>query len=117
MNRQNRTLAFAIALMVMAALAVAALAAEEGKNVTLTGKIVCAKCSLKKADAKQCQDVLVVAGEKDGGAAEYYLVKNEAAEKFGHSCSGEKPAVVTGTVSTKDGKKWITASRIEAGKG
>jgi hypothetical protein len=55
--------------------------------VTVSGKITCAKCTLKKADAKSCQDVLVVAGEKG--------------------------ATVTGTVTEKDGKKWLTPSKME----
>ena len=50
-------------------------AAEE---VTLEGKIACAKCTLKKADAKECQNVLLV--KEDGGkTAEYYIVVNEVA--------------------------------------
>jgi hypothetical protein len=40
-------------------------------------------------------------------------VKNDAAEKAGHQCSKEAKATVTGAVSEKDGKKWITASKIE----
>jgi hypothetical protein len=88
--------------------------ATAGDEVTVTGKVMCAKCSLKKADAKECQDVLVV---KDGDkAAEYYVEKNEVAKKFGHVCSGEKAAVVTGTVSEKDGKKWISATKMEEEK-
>lgn len=86
-------------------------AAAAGDEVTLNGTLVCAKCSLKKADAHGCQDVLIVAGEK---ASEYYVVKNETAKKFGHACRGEKPAKVTGTVSEKDGKQWITASSMES---
>ena len=111
----------------MAALAVAALilvpmalAGEghdhgaQGKEVTVTGKILCAKCTLKKADAKECQDVLVV---KDGDkTAEYYVEKNEVAKTFGHVCGGEKPAVVTGKVTEKDGKKWISATKMEEPK-
>jgi hypothetical protein len=88
--------------------------ATAGDETTVTGKIVCAKCTLKKADAKECQDVLVV---KDGDkTAEYYVEKNDVAKAFGHVCSGDKPAVVTGKVTEKDGKKWISASKMEAPK-
>ena len=77
---------------------------------TLSGSVMCAKCTLKKADATECQDVLVV---KEGDqTTEYYITKNAVAEQFGHVCTGEKPAVVTGTVTEKDGKKWVTATKI-----
>jgi hypothetical protein len=93
---------------------VAGAAAVEEK--TLTGSIMCEKCTLKKADAKECQDVLVVKDDA-GATTEYYISKNEVAKKFGHTCTGEKPAVVTGTVAEKDGKKWVTASKIVEKKG
>ncbi len=98
-----------IALALVVGLAASPAAVEE---TTLSGKVVCAKCTLKKADAKECQDVLVVKGDGDA-AVEYYIVKNEVAKEFGHTCTGEKPATVTGTVSEKDGKKWIAATKIE----
>jgi hypothetical protein len=88
--------------------------ATAGDETTLAGKVMCAKCTLKKADATKCQDVLVV---KDGDkTTEYYVEKNEVAQKFGHVCQSEKAAVVTGTVTEKDGKKWITPSRMEEKK-
>ena len=88
--------------------------ANAGDDTTMTGNIVCAKCTLKKADAKECQDVLVVkAGDK---TSEYYVEKNDVATAFGHVCNGEKPAVVTGKVSEKDGKSWISATKMEAPK-
>jgi len=96
-----------LALALVFGLVAAASAADEQ---TLTGKVVCAKCSLKKADASKCQDVLVVDG------AEYYVEKNAVAEKFGHVCSNSKAAVVTGTVSEKDGKKWIAPTKMEEKK-
>lgn len=97
-----------LALAVLFAFALAA-SAGDAKTVMLSGNIVCAKCTLKKADAKECQSVLVTKEP----AAEYYLVKNEV-EKKAHVCSGEKPAMVTGTVEEKDGRMWLTASKIEA---
>jgi uncharacterized protein DUF6370 len=92
---------------------VAVLAAAD--EVTLEGKIACAKCTLKKADAKECQNVLLVK-DADGKTAEYYIVVNEAAESFGEVCTNTTEAKVTGTVSEKDGRKWITASKVEASK-
>jgi hypothetical protein len=97
-----------LALALVVGLVASLPAAEE---VTLDGTVVCAKCTLKKADAKDCQDVLVV--EKGNKTSEYYIVKNEVFEKFGHTCTGKRPAVVTGTVAEKDGKTWITATKIE----
>ena len=88
--------------------------ASAGDETTLTGNVMCAKCALKKADATKCQDVLVV---KDGDkTTEYYVEKNAVSTQFGHVCGGEKPAVVTGTVTEKDGKKWIAPSKMEAPK-
>lgn len=105
-------------VLVLAAIVVLAtftFAGEDAKAVTITGKIVCAKCTLQKPDAKECQDVLVV--DEKGAKAEYYLVKNEVAEKYGHVCQGEKGAVVTGTVTEKDGKAWLAATKMEQPKG
>lgn len=99
---------FGLALALVVGFVTVAPAADE---VTLTGSVVCAKCTLKKADAKECQNVLVV---KDGDKAdEYYIAKNTVSTKFGHVCKGEKPATVTGTVAEKDGKKWLTATKME----
>jgi hypothetical protein len=97
-----------MAVLLVLGLATTGVAAEE----TLNGEVMCAKCTLKKADAKECQDVLVVKGTGDA-TAEYYIVKNAVAEKFGHVCTGKTPATVTGTVTEKDGKKWIAATKME----
>ena len=83
-------------------------AAEE----TFKGTLVCAQCGLRKADAHECQDVLLVDDGK-GGTAEYYITKNDVATKAGEACTLKIPATVTGTVSQKDGKTWLTPSKIE----
>ncbi len=98
----------AVALVLAVGLVGSAYTAE----TTLTGSVMCAKCTLKKADAKACQDVLVVKGDQDN-TTEYYVVKNAVSEKFGHVCTGEKPAVVTGTLAAKGGKTWITPTKME----
>ena len=86
--------------------------ATAGDEITVSGTIACAHCTLKKADAKACQDVLV-SKDAQGATTEYYITKNDVAEKFGHVCQGETPATVTGSVAEKDGKKWITPSKME----
>jgi len=103
-----------IGLAVALALAVVAVGvASDEKEVTLSGKILCAKCSLKKDDAKECQGVLVVEG---GHAGEYYLSKNAVTEEFGHVCAGSKDAVVTGNLTEKDGRHWLEATKMEKPK-
>jgi hypothetical protein len=85
-----------------------------GDETTVTGKVMCAKCSLKKADASKCQDVLVTKAD-DGKVTHYYIAKTEASEAFGHVCQSEKAAVVTGTIEEKDGKTWISPSKMTSG--
>jgi hypothetical protein len=85
-----------------------------GDEITVEGKIACAKCTLKVEGAEACQSVLVVKkGEK---MKQFYIVENEVAEEYGHVCQGEKGAVVTGTVEEKDGKLWITATKMAVPK-
>jgi hypothetical protein len=80
------------------------------EETTLKGELVCARCYLNKPDAKECQDVLLV---KDAmGTTEYYVTKNKVSLDSGEACTNAQPATVVGTVSDKDGRKWITASKI-----
>ena len=105
--------------IVRAALAAVAIlgfvAVASADTVTVSGKMACAHCTLKKADVKACQDVLVVAGKDGAKSTEYWLVKNEVIDKA-HSCKGEKAVTVTGSVVEKDGKQWLTASKVDEAK-
>ena len=99
-----------LSVAVVLVLGLAAAGPVSAAEMTLTGVVSCAKCTLKKAD--KCQDVLTVT-DAQGAATEYWLVKNEVAEKAGHQCKEEAKATVTGEVSEKDGKKWLTVSKME----
>lgn len=103
-----------IVLLAVATFAGLSIAGDEAKTVTVTGKLLCAKCTLQKEDAKQCQNVIVA--EEGGKKVEYYLVKNALAEEFGHVCKAEKSVIATGSVSEKDGKTWMTATKIDQPK-
>ncbi|MFM8419025.1 MAG: DUF6370 family protein [Verrucomicrobiota bacterium] len=80
------------------------------KDVTLSGEGKCAKCALKAAD--KCQNVLEVT---EGGKKTTYYLKGEASDKFHKEiCGATKSVEATGSVSDKDGKKWLTVSAIKA---
>jgi hypothetical protein len=104
----------AIRFVVLAALLAAFGSPAHAAEQTLEGTLVCAKCYLKKADAHECQDVLLVP-TANGGKSEYYVRKNEVAEQAGEACTTQVKARVTGTVSAKDkdGMIWVTPSKIE----
>ena len=96
----------------IAMLAVVLVAPVFADDTVFKGTLVCAQCGLKKADAHECQDVLLVEDGK-GNTAEYYITKNDVAQKAGEACTLRIPATVTGTLSQKDGKTWLTPSKIE----
>lgn len=78
---------------------------------TFKGDMVCAKCYLKKPDAKECQDVLLVKDAK-GETVEYYITKNDVSKESGEACTEKQPATVIGSVAEKDGRHWLTATKI-----
>ena len=89
--------------------------ADEGgsKTVTLTGKLVCGKCTLH--ETKKCTNVLQVT--KEGKTVNYYL-KDKKTFKANHKgiCppDSSKTVKVTGTVTEKDGKKYISPTKVKA---
>jgi len=88
--------------------------AQAADEVTLKGKLVCGKCTLKDKDCKACTNVLQV--EKDGKTTNYFIDDkgNKEAYHKGICPAGKSAeATVVGVVSEKDGKKWIKASKVE----
>lgn len=99
-----------LGLLVVASRASASARRDSADDVTLKGEMVCARCYLNKPDAKECQDVLLV---KDTHATtEYYVTKNKVSQDSGEACTQAIPATIVGRVSERDGRKWITASKI-----
>ncbi len=95
---------------------VSALIAADDTKVTITGDGMCGKCALK--ETKSCQNVVIE--DKDGKKTTYYL-KHEGVSKKNHGSMGfcmatkDNPVKVkvTGTVEEEDGKKIVTAEKIE----
>ncbi len=88
--------------------------ADDKKDVTLKGTVLCAKCSLK--EAKKCTTAIQV---KDGDkTVTYYLDDKGTGEDYHEAvCGGEKlEGKVVGVVTEKDGKKWIKPSKVEYAK-
>lgn len=101
--------------LVMVFALVAGLQAEDkkdAKEVTLKGTLVCGKCTLKETD--KCTNVLQV---KKGDKTENYYIEDKGNKADYHKgicpAGSKKDATVTGTVTEKDGKKWLKASKVE----
>jgi|SRR5665213_2541034 len=88
--------------------------AADSKETTITGNMVCGKCTLH--ETKECQNVVQVM--QDGKTVNYYLKQNDVS-KAAHDpiCGGSSEKVtVTGTVTKKGGKEMMTPTKIEVVK-
>jgi hypothetical protein len=87
-----------------------------GKEVTLKGSILCAKCALKDKGVKKCTTAIQV--KENGKDVVYYLDDKGMKEEYHEAvCGGEKKeGTVKGVVTEKDGKKWIKPSKVEYAK-
>jgi hypothetical protein len=80
------------------------------RSETLKGTILCARCALK--ETKKCQTAIQV---KEGGktVTYYFLDKGHSEDYHEEVCGGgKKPGSVTGIVSEKEGKKYITPKKV-----
>jgi hypothetical protein len=110
MKKIHLTLAL-LAGMAISSLTTTAFAAD--KETTVTGTACCAKCALHVSD--KCQTV--VKATVDGKEVTYYLTGKEAKSFHEKICSGPGEKVtVTGTITSKDGKEMLQASKIEEAK-
>jgi hypothetical protein len=84
------------------------------KEVTLRGKILCAKCELN--ETKKCVTAIKV--KEDGKDVVYYFLDKGAKEDYHEQVcgGGQKEGTVVGVVSEKDGKKWVTPKKVEYAK-
>jgi type 1 fimbria pilin len=110
MKKMNLTIAL-LAGMALTSLTTTAFAAEDkGKEMTVTGTAMCAKCALHQGD--KCQTV--VKATVDGKEVTYYLTGKEAKAFHEKICTGPGEKVtVTGNVTGKDGKEMMHATKIE----
>ncbi len=98
-----------VSVVCVLALFLVARADDTKKEVTIKGDVSCASCELKKQDT--CNAVIVM---KDGDKEVIYYFDAESQKNHGKECCKEKRAAkVTGTTSEKDGKKWITVTKVE----
>jgi hypothetical protein len=107
-------LSMLVGVAIVFALTLTVKAEEKGKEVKLEGKLVCGKCALKETD--DCSNVLIV--KEDDKEVKYYLKDDGKKESYHKDiCTAGKKGKevkVTGTCTTKDGKKWISDAKVEA---
>ncbi len=86
---------------------------KSSKEVTVTGDGMCAKCSLHQTD--KCQDAIQTT--ENGQKVTYYLTDNKVAKNFHDNiCKETHKVTATGKVHEENGKKMMTASKIELAK-
>lgn len=105
----------AVATVLLAVLSSHLFADDTGKVVSITGSMVCGKCTLHLT--KECQNVVQVT--QDGKTVNYFLEQNDVS-KAAHDpvCSGGdlEKVTVTGTIVEKDGKETMTPTKIDVNK-
>src|SRR3954471_3077451 len=93
----------------------AATAEDAKKEVKLTGTLMCGKCSLKITT--KCSNVVQV---KEGDKTVNYILDDKGnGETYHEGVCGDgklEGVSVTGTVSEKDGKKYIKPTKVELKK-
>jgi hypothetical protein len=89
--------------------------AEDKKEVKLTGTLVCGKCNLKMTP--KCSNVLQV---KEGDKVVNYFLDDKGMGETYHEgvCGGDKVegVTVTGSVTEKDGKKYVKPTKVDTKK-
>ena len=111
----KRRTALITGIMGLFLFALAGPAWADDKEVTITGEGKCAKCILKEGD--KCQTVIET--KEEGKTVKYYVADNEVGKKFNDKdevCEKAKQVTATGTVKEVDGKKVLTATKIELAK-
>jgi hypothetical protein len=114
----NGRVSMRIAVVLALGLAVVALVAGPGmcadKVVTLKGTIMCAKCELQEPG--KCQTVIRV--KEEGKEVTYYFKDKGSKEEYHENVcgGGRQEGSVVGTVTEKDGKKWITPTKVQYAK-
>jgi hypothetical protein len=86
----------------------------QAKDMTIKGKITCAKCDLKIAKDNKCATVVVE--KKDKMETIYYFDADSDKKNHKDICTTPKNGTVTGAVSEKDGKHWIAVKEIKYDK-
>jgi len=81
------------------------------EDVKITGEASCAKCALNLT--AECQNAITITG-KDGKKEVILMEQNAVAKDF-HSTICQDPAKVKaeGVMAERDGKKVLTATKIE----
>ncbi len=119
MMRVALALALGFAVVTMAGTSVSVRAEEKKKDEKkveakkLEGTLTCTKCALK--ESKDCGHALLV---KEGGKEVKYLLIDKGGKEdyHKHCCTADVPAIVTGKVVEKDGKKTIENPTVEIKK-
>jgi hypothetical protein len=113
-----------LGMFVVMALALMATAADKDsgseKEVTLKGTIACSKCTFKEPAVEGKCNIAIKVKEKDKDVI-YYFDADAHKKWMGgggdvNFCTKSLPGSVTGTVSEKDGKKWIKVTKLEHDK-
>jgi hypothetical protein len=103
-----------LSIVALSVLGMSVQADDSTKANKIKGEASCAKCELHVADA--CQNVITVTGA-DGKKEQIFCEANPVAKAFHKTiCHGPANVTAEGAISEKDGKKYITLTKIEEAK-